>query len=153
MNVSVTSRFGRLRGKVAAVALAVAAATLGTLVVAPAANAAPSDYCQRGRACLWDDASYNTNGNYAALHWFEYFSNPMDGYVYIGTSIPVKDTADSWYNNGRTSTACFYNEANYQSASWCIGPLSPSGQGDGNIENSTGLVYNVSWDPASAKFI
>lgn len=131
----------------------VAMAGVGLLLGAPAANAAPSDYCARGAACLWDDPSYNTNGNYAALHGFNYFSNPMDGQYYVGSTVPVKDTADSWYNNGRTSTACFYDKANYVGASWCIAPLAPNGQGDGNIANSVGLVYGVNWDPASAKFI
>ncbi|WP_431807794.1 peptidase inhibitor family I36 protein [Microbacterium paraoxydans] len=153
MTRSTTTRRAGMGRRVAALVFSAVAATSAMLMVAPAASAAPSDYCGRGKACLWDDASYNTNGNYAALHWFEYFSNPMDGYVYAGTGIGVKDTADSWYNNGRTSTACFYDRAGYQGASWCIGPASPSGQGDGNIENNSGLVYGVTWDPASAKFI
>ncbi|WP_110589790.1 hypothetical protein [Microbacterium suaedae] len=129
-------------------ALASAGAIFG---LAAPASAAPQDYCDSGTACVWDDPSYNTNGNYGALLWFEFYVGNMSNYNYRGTSITAGNTADSWYNNGNSSTACFYDHAYYEPRSTrkCL----ERGTGDGNIANQAGLIQNVTWDPNSAKFI
>lgn len=92
--------------------LVAALASAGAIFGAAApASAAPTDYCSYGTACVWDDPSYNTNGNYGALLWFQYSVSNMSNYRYSGTSITAGNTADSWYNNGASSWACFYDNA------------------------------------------
>lgn len=151
MSQSAMSSRVRKWGGFTATALAV---LFAAVIGAAPAQAAPQNYCGLGKACVWDDPDYNTNGNYAGLLWFEYYVTPMSNYVYNGTGISAGDTADSWYNNGRSSTACFYDGANYYAGpggdrARCL----VKGSGDGNIENSAGIIQGVTWDPNSAKFV
>lgn len=143
----------KLKKTMAAMGVA-ALATVGLLLAAPAANAAPQDYCPLGAVCVWDDPGYNTNGNYGALLGFQNYVTPMTDYHYYGTNVNAGNTADSWYNHGRYATACFYDGAGYSAGSSgtryeCLNP----GDGDGNIANNSGIITGIGWDPNSAKFV
>lgn len=117
--------------------------------LAAPASAAPQDYCNSGTACMWDDTSYQTNGNPNALVWFEYYIDDMSNMAYRGTTTTASNTADSWYNNGVYATARFYDVANYQGSHRDLDPQ----EGDGNIANNAGIIQDVDWDPNSAEFI
>lgn len=148
MKTSLEARRGRRR--IAMTLIALAAPLIALFGFAAPASAAPS-YCSLGRACVWDDPDFNTNGSYAGVLWFEYYVTPMSSYNYAGTSVNAGNTADSWFNNGRYSVACFYDTATggYGGSSVCLN----TNQGDGNIENSSGIVQGLAWDPNAAKFV
>lgn len=128
---------------------AVAAALFVGIGGAAPAHADPTGYCIAGRACVWDDPEYKTQGSEGRLLWFEFSVTPMSAYNYISSTITAGDTADSWYNNGNVSTACFYDLADYSGSRQCLTKKT----GDGNIANTSGYIQNINWDPNSAKFI
>lgn len=111
-------------------------AGLSLFVVAQPAMAI--DGCSSGRACLWEDAGYNTNGNTLGSYSFQFFDSTFHNNTYAGTSITVADMASSVWNQGNSQTVYFYLHVG------CDGPplftIPPLGNGDGNLNNGTGYA-------------
>lgn len=72
----------------------------------------------------------------------------------FGFAAPAS-AAPSYCSLGRAcvwdDSACFYDTATggYGGSSVCLN----TNQGDGNIENSSGIVQGLAWDPNAAKFV
>lgn len=129
---------------------AVGAVLGGTLLVAPAAQAAPSD-CPSGSACNWRDASYVTSNSGGALVAFSKYIPDYSTWTFKGTSINANDNSLSFYNNGNYETTYYYTKA-YPTAGTTARFALAKKTGDGNITNSDGLVSGQSNTISSGYF-
>ncbi|ROQ38522.1 peptidase inhibitor family I36 [Frondihabitans sp. PhB188] len=131
------------------IAIAVAAAAAAVVLVAGPAVAAPSAApasCGKGYACVFRDHSYG--GTQVA---FEYGIPDLRKVLVAGPgSANADNTTSSAYNNGRTHTAQFWADKNYNGPSFRLLP----GYGDSNLNNSTGTVpVNFNDRVSSAQFV
>ena len=114
-------------------------AGLGSVTQAPESHAA-SSHCPTAYACIWKDKDYSTTGSGNGWVAFQYSIVNYSGWYYNGFahtgSYSADNSATSIFNQGVTSTACWYKLANYSGTQTCM----TRGSGRNNLATSVSPI-------------
>lgn len=107
--------------------------TVGLFGLAAPASADGLTDCPTSYVCVWDDANYNTDGNWLARVQLYYYIPVLGSHNYAGTTINANDSVSSAYNKANFESAAFFKNT-YAGGSYFI---FVAGQKDGDFSNGS----------------